>query len=205
MGETGLPTILSTGMATLGEIDEAVRAFRETGNDRLILLHCTSVYPTPPGDVHLRKIPALAAAFGCPVGLSDHTLGIAAAMGAVALGACCIEKHFTLDRNLPGPDHWFSSDPGEFRQLVATVRTLEQNLGESRIGPAASELRGRREYRLSCAARRPLEKGDVLEGKDVMFRRPGTGIPPAQMEYLLGRRLARDVGEGQLLALADLE
>ena len=122
MGATGRPTIVSTGMATLAEIDEAVRTFRDTGNDQLILLHCTSSYPTPPGDVHLRKIPALAAAFGCLVGLSDHTLGIVAAVGAVALGACCVEKHFTLDRRLPGPDHAMSSDPDELRRLGRAPR-----------------------------------------------------------------------------------
>lgn len=205
MGRTGLPTIVSTGMATLAEIDGAVRAFRESGNDRLILLHCTSAYPAPPEDVHLRKIPALAAAFGLPVGLSDHSLGIVAAVGAVALGACCIEKHFTLDRDLPGPDHWMSSDPAELRQLVTAVRTLERQLGESRIGPAQSELDGRREYRLSCVAARPLERGHALEDKDIAFRRPGSGIPPFLVGALLGRRLARDVAEGHLFAETDVE
>lgn len=205
MAETGLPAILSTGMATLAEIDEAVRAFRERGNDQLILLHCTSAYPTPPGDVHLRKIPTLAQVFGCPTGLSDHTRGIVAALGAVALGACCIEKHFTLDRNLPGPDHWFSSDPEEFRELVMAIRMLERSLGESRIRPAESELEGRREYRLSCAAERPLEKGQLLEEKDIAFRRPGSGVPPSQMHYLIGRRLVRDVGHGHVFTPEDLE
>jgi N-acetylneuraminate synthase/N,N'-diacetyllegionaminate synthase len=203
MGATGLPTLLSTGMATLGEIDEAVRAFRETGNDRLVLLHCTSSYPTPPEDVHLRKIPALAAAFGCPTGLSDHSVGVVAALGAVALGACCVEKHFTLDRTLPGPDHAMSSDPEEFGRLVDGVRALERALGEARIGPAASERTGRLEYRLSCAAARALPAGHVLADKDLVFRRPGRGVPPAQAALLVGRRLTRAVAQGQVLLPED--
>ena len=193
MGATGRPTIVSTGMATLAEIDEAVRTFRDTGNDQLILLHCTSSYPTPPGDVHLRKIPALAAAFGCLVGLSDHTLGIVAAVGAVALGACCVEKHFTLDRRLPGPDHAMSSDPDELRRLVEAVRALELSLGESRIGPAAGERRARDAYRLSCAAARALPTGHVLGEADVVFRRPGGGVTPSRAGDLIGRQLTKAV------------
>lgn len=205
MGQTGLPTIISTGMATAGEIEEAVRAFRETGNDQLILLHCTSSYPTPPEDVHLRKIGALAGVFGCPAGLSDHTAGIVAALGAVVLGACCIEKHVTLDHDLPGPDHWFSSDPRELRELVDAVRTLERSLGDSRLGPAESERLARREYRLSCSAGRALPRGHALEEKDVAFRRPGTGTPPSLLPHLLGRRLVRDLPEGHVFVAGDLE
>lgn len=204
MGRSGLPTMLSTGMATVAEIEDAVRAFRATGNDQLVILHCTSSYPTPPDDVHLRKIPALAAAFDCPVGLSDHAIGIVAALGAVALGAACVEKHFTVDRNLPGPDQGFSCDPGELRQLVDGVRTLEANLGTPTIGPAASELQARRDYRLSCAARRALAAGDVLGERDVVFRRPGHGVPPSQLASLVGRTLARPIAAGHVLTPEDL-
>src|SRR5262249_18286331 len=109
MGETGLPTVISTGMATLAEVDDAVRGFQATGNAQLIILHCVSSYPTPADQVHLRKIPALAAAFECLIGFSDHTWDSVAATGAIALGACWIEKHFTLDKTLPGPDHRFSA------------------------------------------------------------------------------------------------
>jgi N,N'-diacetyllegionaminate synthase len=204
MAKTGLPTILSTGMATAAEMDEAVRAYRGAGGDQLVLLHCTSSYPTPPEHVNLRKIGALTAAFGCPVGFSDHTAGAAAAIGAVALGACCIEKHFTLDHDLPGPDHWFSSDPRELRELVTAVRALERALGESRLGPAESEAPGRRDYRLSCSAARPLPRGHALEEKDISFRRPGTGMPPALADHLIGRQLARDVPAGHVFTGADL-
>ncbi len=186
MGKTGLPTVLSAGMATVAEIDDAVRAFRSTGNQHLILLHCTSAYPTPPADVHLRKIPALQATFGCQVGFSDHTRGSVAALGAVMLGACWIEKHFTLDKSLPGPDHHFSTDPAEFAELVRSVRTLEQNIGDSRIGPVDAELEPRAHSRLSCVAKRLLAAGAIIRSDDLAFRRPGNGFPPNQAHFLLG-------------------
>ena len=201
MGETGLPTVLSTGMATLAEIDDAVRAFRSTGNEQLVLLHCTSSYPTPTKDVNLRKIPALAAAFGCLVGFSDHTEGSVAALGAITLGACWIEKHFTLDKNLPGPDQRFSADPAEFKTLAQAVRTLEQSLGESRIGPAASETLGRQQYRLSCVAKRTLSPGQRIRLEDVAFRRPGNGLPPDQAHWLIGRTVRRDINMGEIIPL----
>jgi N,N'-diacetyllegionaminate synthase len=201
MGESGLPTVLSTGMATLAEIDDAVRAFRATGNEQLILLHCTSSYPTPAADVHLRKLPALWAAFGCPVGFSDHTEGNVAALGAVTLGACWIEKHFTLDKDLPGPDHRFSADPHEFKSLVNAVRVLEQSLGEARIGPASSEAVGRQQYRLSCVARLPLGPGQQIRWEDLAFRRPGNGLPPAQAHWLIGRTVRRAITIGEIISL----
>jgi N-acetylneuraminate synthase/N,N'-diacetyllegionaminate synthase len=199
MAKTGLPTALSTGMATLAEIKEAVRAFRKAGGKKLILLHCTSSYPTPAADVHLRKIPALAAKFGCPTGLSDHTDGIAAAIGAVTMGACFIEKHFTLDKNLPGPDHRFSADPAEFKALVRAVRFAEQALGKAVIGPTPSEMAGRKNFRLSCVAAGDLPANHVLTGKDVAFCRPATGLPPAEIDRLLGRKLRRPVKAGEVL------
>jgi N,N'-diacetyllegionaminate synthase len=198
MARTEIPTVLSTGMSTLEEIDDAVGAFRDAGGEELILLHCTSSYPTPPEDVHLRKIQTLAERFDCPIGLSDHTDGIVAALGAVALGACFLEKHFTLDKELPGPDHRFSADPAELRALVDAVRALEQSLGDDELGPAESETLGRRDYRLSCVAASELVAGTVIAERDVAFRRPGTGLPPARLESLVGRRLRTDVAEGEL-------
>lgn len=204
MARSGVCTVLSTGMATLAEMDNAVQAFREAGGKELVLLHCTSAYPTPPEEVHLRKIPALAAAFGCPVGFSDHTAGIAAAFGAVALGACMVEKHFTLDRDLPGPDHWFSATPGELRELVHGIRTLEACLGHSTLGPTACEAAGRTAFRLSCAARKDLPAGHILRHEDVACLRPGTGLPPAAMEWIVGARLAVAVAQGHIFAREDL-
>jgi N-acetylneuraminate synthase/N,N'-diacetyllegionaminate synthase len=205
MARTGLPTVLSTGMATIAEIDDAVRAFREAGGNDLILLHCTSSYPTPAEDVHLRKIPALATAFGSLVGFSDHTWGFVAAVGAVAMGACFIEKHFTLDKALPGSDHRFSSDPAEFRALVEAVRAVEKNLGDSAIGPTASETQGRRDFRLSCVAARDLPAGHCLTVSDVAFRRPGNGLPPKMRDWLLGKTLNGIVAAGEVLALDSLK
>jgi N-acetylneuraminate synthase/N,N'-diacetyllegionaminate synthase len=203
MARTGLPTVISTGMATLEEIDDAARAFREAGNDQLILLLCTSTYPTPDEDVNLRKLPALAAAFNSLAGFSDHSVGAAAAMGATALGACFIEKHFTLDRMLPGPDHAFSSDPEEFTTLVKGVRTIERQLGQARLAPASTEIRGRDGFRLSCVARHDLASGHALQAQDVAFRRPGTGLPPKRLDDLVGRKLARDIAQGEVLRLED--
>lgn len=204
MGATGLPTVLSTGMATREEIEESVNAFRETGNEQLVLLHCTSSYPTPPGETHLRKLPELARNFGCLVGFSDHTDGVEAALGAVALGACWIEKHFTLDRGLPGPDQHFSADPAQFAELCATVRRMEQSLGDTRLGPAAIESDSRRDFRLSCVAARPLPAGHALRREDIAYQRPGTGLPPGRAPSLVGRRLRCNVAAGQVLRPEDL-
>jgi len=204
MARTHLPTVISTGMGTLAEIDDAVNAFRDAGGRDLVLLVCTSSYPAPPEDAHLRRIPSLGAATGCPVGLSDHTDGIIAAVGAVALGACMIEKHFTLDKNLPGPDHRFSADPAELRALVQGVRTLEKSLGQSTIGPTQSERLGRRDFRLSCVAARDLPIGHCLGESDIAFRRPGSGLPPKAQEWLLGRRLARSIAAGHVFLPEDL-
>ncbi len=204
MARTGLPTVISTGMATVEDIEDAVNAFREAGGNELIV-HCTSSYPTPAGDVNLRKIPAIAERFGCLVGFSDHTEGTAAATAAVALGACFVEKHFTLDRNLPGPDHRFSSDPRELADLVRSVRAVETMLGTSVIGPTSSEERGRSDYRLSCVAACDLPKGHRLLEQDVAFRRPGTGLLPRDVATLLNRTLKRAVGEGTVLQTCDVE
>jgi len=203
MARTGLPTVISTGMADVTEIDDAVAAFRRAGGKDLILLHCTSSYPTPPEDVHLRKMTTLRQKYDCPVGLSDHTAGTIAAIGSVALGACMIEKHFTLDRNLPGPDHRFSSDPAEFRQLVESVRGIEKSLGNSGLGPAASEANGRRDYRLSCVSARPLPAGHTLAAADIAFRRPGFGLPPKEFDRLVARELLKDVPAGHVFTLED--
>jgi N-acetylneuraminate synthase/N,N'-diacetyllegionaminate synthase len=203
MAKTGLPTILSTGMATLADIDDAVRAFRTAGGRDLILLHCVSAYPAPLDSVNLRKLPALAAAFGCPVGFSDHTEGTTAALGAVALGACAIEKHFTLDRNLPGPDHRFSSDPAEFSALVKAVRDVEKAMGVAAIGPADAESQNRRDFRLSCAAAAGLPAGHTLAEPDIVFLRPGTGLPPKSRDWLVGQKLARPVASGQIFGPDD--
>lgn len=197
MGETGLMTILSTGMATLSEIDEAVRVFRETGNENLMLLHCTSSYPTPPEDVNLSRLRVLRDAFGVEVGFSDHTNGTTAAVGATMLGAHWIEKHFTLSKDLPGPDHWFSMDAPELRDLVDSVREAEKMMGSSAIAPTFSEALGRRDFRLSCVAARDLDAGVRLQPSDITFQRPGDGISPIHETLLTGLRLTCAIKKGQ--------
>lgn len=203
MAASGLPTVLSTGMATLEEVDDAVRAFRAAAGRELVLLHCTSSYPTAAEDVHLRKIPALARRFDCPVGLSDHTLGVRAAQGAVALGATFIEKHFTLDRGLPGPDQAMSCDPRELRELVRSVRELESMLGSEQLGPTVAEAESRVSFRLSCVAARELPAGAQVDADSIVFRRPGTGLPPKALEWIVGRAPTRTVPSGALLDSED--
>ena len=203
MAKTGLPTVLSTGMASVEEIDDAVNTFRQSGGTDMILLHCTSSYPTPPDEINLRRIPVLKQAFDCIVGFSDHSKGNVAAIGSIPLGACFIEKHFTLDRKLPGPDHWFSSDPKEFKELVEGIRQVESALGSPRFSPTASEVIGRKQFRLSCVASTNLKSGTVLTAKDMTFKRPGTGIPPKMKQVLIGMALKQDVEAGQVLNWTD--
>jgi N,N'-diacetyllegionaminate synthase len=203
MARSRATTILSTGMSTLAEIDDAVRAFRGAAGQNLVLLHCVSTYPAPLASVNLRKIPALAASFDCLVGFSDHTEGIIAAAAAVVLGAVMVEKHFTLDRSLPGPDHWFSSDPDEFAALVAGIRAAEQALGHSRLGPAADESGMRKLARLSCVAARALAAGHILGPGDIAFARPGSGLPPKGADWLHRRRLGHPVEAGHVFSEAD--
>lgn len=203
MAQTGIPTVLSTGMATVSEIDDAVTAFREAGGNDLILLHCTSSYPTPAVDINLRRIPTLASAFSCLSGFSDHSEGIAAAIGSVVLGACFIEKHFTVDRNLPGPDHRFSSDPEEFKQLVQAIRTIEKAMGSSQLCPAASEQVSRKDFRLSCIANTDLRAETRVQEEHISYRRPGTGIPPKLASAIAGLRIKHDVPSGHILKWED--
>ncbi|MEX6780123.1 N-acetylneuraminate synthase family protein [Limnospira fusiformis] len=203
MAKTGIPTILSTGMATVAEIDDAVTTFREAGGSDLILLHCTSSYPTPPADINLKRIPTLANTFGCISGFSDHSEGIVAAIGAVTLGACFIEKHFTVDRSLPGPDHRFSSDPDQFKELVQAIRMIEKALGNSQLRPTASEQESRKDFRLSCQAKTSLRAGTVLQKEHISYRRPGTGIPPKLALAILGLSVKHDVPGGHVLKWED--
>ena len=185
-------------------MQEAADAYREAGGRGLIFVLCTSAYPTPPEDVGLRRLPALAKAFNCPVGFSDHTEGVVAAVGAVALGACFLEKHFTIDRNLPGPDQRFSSDPSEFRALVDAVRHMELALGSSELAPQAAEERARTQFRLSCVASGDLPAGHRLAEEDITFRRPATGLPPSDADQLVGRTLVRAVRRGEQFQTARL-
>lgn len=197
MARTGIPTVLSTGMATLAEIEHAVTCFRHAGGTELILLHCTSNYPTAPADIHLRRISTLSAVFNCLVGFSDHSEGITAAIAAIACGCCFLEKHFTIDRNSPGPDHWFSSDPTEMKALVDSVRCVELALGRGSISANEAETASRSQFRLSCVASCDLAGGQVLTPDVIATRRPGFGISPQDADKLIGMRLMRPMSAGE--------
>jgi N-acetylneuraminate synthase/N,N'-diacetyllegionaminate synthase len=203
MARTGLPTILSTGMATEDEVADAVDAYRAAGGRDLVLMHCVSTYPAPAEALNLRRMLSLASAFQCGVGFSDHSEGIDAAVAAVAMGARVIEKHFTLDRALPGPDHRFSADPAEFRALAGAVRRTERMLGSAGIAPSATEAEGRAQYRLSCVAARDIACGHRLREADVAMRRPGNGLPPKALPTIVGRTITRDVRAGDPLRASD--
>ena len=205
MARSGLPAVLSTGMSTSEEIDDAVHAFRGAGGRELVLTHCTSSYPTPDDEVNLARIPVLGERYGCAIGFSDHTWGTSAAIGAVALGAVFVEKHFTIDKSLPGPDQAFSSDEEELRELVAGIRRFERQRGSVTIAPTASEAAGRAQFRLSCVAARDLPVGHCLESRDIAFRRPGDGLPPKAIDRLVGRRLQRAAVVGQRITEDDVQ
>jgi len=192
----GWPIILSTGMADLDEVRVAVDTIRAAGAPSLCLLQCTTEYPAPPGSANLLAMRTMADAFGVPVGLSDHTMGIAVALAAVALGATVIEKHVTLDRTLPGPDHGASLEPSELAALVEGVRTVEAALGDGHKVPSAIEMSNRESIRKSLVAVRDLEAGAVLGDGDIVARRPGTGLPPADRAHVIGRRIRHCISAG---------
>lgn len=192
----GRPVIISTGMADAMDIDRAVETLTAAGNDRLVILHCVSVYPTPDADVNLRRIESLRAQYPYPIGFSDHSAGITAALGSVALGGCVIEKHFTLDRNLPGPDHHFSADLAELTALVRELRRLEAHFGSARLHPARGEPEMAKIARRSIVFKRDLPAGHCVTDDDLGYRRPGNGLMPYERHRLLGRRLKNDVTAG---------
>lgn len=192
---TGKPVILSTGMATLAEIDEAVRALRENGAGELTLLKCTSAYPAPAEEANLRTIPHLAHAFGCKAGLSDHTMGSAVAVTAVALGAAMVEKHFTLARADGGPDGSFSMEPAEFKQMVQDIRTAEKALGAV-CYDLTDKQKESKVFRRSLFAVRDIRAGEPFTPENVRSIRPGYGLPPKYYDLILKQKAAYDIKTG---------
>jgi N-acetylneuraminate synthase len=192
---TGKPIIASTGMATLAEIDELVRAIKDGGGEQLALLKCTSAYPAPYEEMNLRTIPHLAQAFGVPVGLSDHTLGAVVPVAAAALGACIIEKHLTLSRSLAGPDSAFSLEPGEFKAMVDGVHIAEKALGCVDFGLSAAESKSRA-FRRSLFVVEDILAGEIFTEQNVRSIRPGYGLHTRHLEEVLGRAAAHDLVRG---------
>lgn len=197
----GKPMIISTGMSHLSEVRTAVDTIKKEGNNQLILLHCVSSYPAAPQDVNLRAIETMARTFELPIGFSDHTQGIEIALAAVALGACVIEKHLTLDRNLPGPDHRASLEPQEMKALVQGIRKVEASLGHGRKEPAASEANTARVVRKSLVAARDIPAGSVLTEELIAIKRPGTGLAPTMRSQLIGRTARKSIPAGALITL----
>lgn len=205
IARTGRPIILSTGMGTLGEVEEAVEAVRSQGNDRLILLHCVTSYPARIEDCNLRAMLTLERAFGVPVGYSDHTAGIEAALAAVALGARVIEKHFTLDRSLPGPDHQASLEPQGLRSLIQGIRQVERALGDGVKRPAPAEREIAPAARKSIVAARDIPAGATITEDMLTTKRPGSGIAPRHWDDLIGRRARVAIPRDSLLQWGQME
>jgi N-acetylneuraminate synthase len=204
VGATGKPVVLSTGMATLGEIERALDRLRRAGSGPVALLHCVSLYPSPASDLNLRNIPMLQRVFGVPVGFSDHALGAAMALAAVALGACIIEKHFTVDKTLEGWDHAISADVPELAAIVSGAREIRDALGSSQRVFSPAEVENRQAFRRRAVAVRSLEKGTRLAAADLDFKRPGNGIGPDQAEFAVGRVLTRNLEAEDEIEWSDL-
>ncbi len=200
---TGKPVILSTGAATLAEVDEAVQVLRQAGCRELVLLKCTSTYPASPHNTNLRTIPALAAAFGCPVGLSDHTMGVGASVAAVALGACVIEKHFTLSRAEGGVDAAFSLEPHELKSLVEETERAHLALGGVQLFVQPDEAKSR-VFKRSIYVARPIAAGELLTAENLRIIRPADGLWPRHWDTVLGRRATRALAPGTPLQWGDL-
>ena len=195
----GKPVIISTGITTLSDIEEAVNACKRIGNKQIALLKCVSVYPTPLEDVNLRTIPNLADTFKTIVGLSDHTLGISVPIASVALGACIIEKHLTLDRKLGGPDAAFSLEPAEFKTMVKSVREVEKALGEVSYD-LTEKMKKSREFSRSLFVVKDMKAGEVFTEENIRSIRPGYGLPPKYLKDVLGKQATQDIKKGIALS-----
>jgi sialic acid synthase SpsE len=197
----GKPVILSTGLATIAEIGEAVEVVRGAGNDQLVLLHCTLQYPCAPENANLRMMLHMKAAFpDVPVGISDHTLGIAVPQAAVALGAVAVEKHYTVDKTLPGsPDHYLSVDPRDLEEMVTNIRTIEKAMGRYLKGPVEAESQAYKFARRSIVSKAPIPRGTTITRDMLTFKRPGTGIYPKHVELVVGRTAKVDIPEDTVL------
>lgn len=201
----GKPMIVSTGMATLREVELAMDVIHAAGNDQIILLQCTTDYPSRVSDANLRAMCTMAKAFDCLVGYSDHTQGINAALAAVALGACVVEKHFTLDKNLPGPDHSSSADPDEFRSLTHGIRDIESALGSAIKQPSETESRNAVGMRRSIVAATDIPLGSVVTAEMLTFKRPASGISPALLKDVIGRIAKVNISADTLLTYEHLK
>jgi pseudaminic acid synthase len=203
IARTGKPIILSTGMASLAEIEDAVHAIRNEGNDQIALLKCTSAYPALPEEMNLRTLPHLAEMFDVPVGLSDHTLGISVPVASIALGACIVEKHFTLSRQIPGPDNSFSLEPQEFKAMVEAIREAEKALGQVCYEVSEHE-KASRVFRRSLFVVKDIKRGELFTAENVRSIRPGYGLPPKYLPLILGKTAMKNMKRGTPLIWEDI-
>ena len=199
------PIIMSTGMSTLEEVGNAVKVLKENGAADITLLHCTTEYPAPYEDVNLKAMDTMKEAFGLPVGYSDHTKGIEIPIAAVARGACVIEKHFTLDRNMEGPDHKASLEPQELAEMVRTIRNVEQAIGDGVKKVSASELKNQDIARKSIIAAKAIKAGETFSEENITTKRPGSGIDPMRWFDLLGKTAKHDYEEDYLIEKDELD
>lgn len=203
-GKKGKPIILSTGMATIGEIDAALKVIRNQGVNDVLLLHCVTSYPARIEDVNLRVMETLRRMFNIPVGFSDHTLGITVSIAAATLGAALIEKHFTLDRSLPGPDHRASLEPDELKDMVKSIRSVEKALGDGKKRLTEEEERIKKVARRSIIAKIKIPKGTIITEDMLDIKRPGTGIEPKKINEVIGKRAKKDIQPDELINFQEL-
>ncbi|WP_219970724.1 N-acetylneuraminate synthase family protein [Methanospirillum lacunae] len=205
IGGKGKPVILSTGMATLGEIERAVNTLKKNGSGPIALLHCVSIYPPAYNTIHLKNIPMLQMAFDLPVGFSDHTLGTAIPLAAIAIGACIIEKHFTLDKEMDGWDHAISANPNEMEIIVREGCNVFTSIGSAVRTVTDEEEEKRKKFRRRIVIRQPMKEGEVISFGDIDYKRPGTGIHPDEFRYVIGRQVNRDFEADEWLEWSDLK
>lgn len=201
IGKTKKKVVLSTGMADMEEIESAIRVLKDNGTTEIVLLQCTTEYPAPIEEINLQAMKTLAEEFGCQVGYSDHTEGIEVPLAAVAMGATIIEKHFTLDKSLPGPDHKASASPEELRAMVKGIRKIEVALGDGVKKPGIIETRNRVVARKSIVARKNISKGEIFTEDNLTTKRPGNGISPMKWNEVIGKVAMQDFGEDEIIKI----
>lgn len=201
----GKPMILATGMATLEEVQEAIGVVKKAGNDQIVALHCTTNYPCPLDEVNLLAMQTMMAKLDVLVGYSDHTEGVQVSVMAAVMGACLIEKHFTLDKKMSGPDHRASSDPEELRQVVKEIRNIQKITGSPIKKPNKSEIKMIKEVRKSVVAACVIPAGRIIVQEDLAIKRPGTGLPPKEIDNIIGKKAKRKILEDEFLQKKDYE
>lgn len=199
------PILLSTGMANLGEIEKAVKIIEKEGNSKIIILHCVAIYPPEDKDLNLKNISMLQKTFGYPVGFSDHTIGFAAPLASVALGACIIEKHFTTDKDLPGWDHEISANPNEMKIIVENSRIINNSLGQFKRIVSTAEKEKKKVFRRSIVLNKDLKAGDVIKENDIDLKRPGTGLTPDKIQLIVGKKLNKNIEADTILTINDIK